>query len=147
MKRQNLQLSFVVLGVVLLAALSVISPLSAGDANAQSECSLSTVKGTYIFHAQGVFIDGHSAPPYAEAGVWTLDGKGNAQGVFSATVGTEFIDKESFTATYTHQSGCIFVALAPVGKNKFVKFDLYTSPSGETMTYFGPGFSGIQIKQ
>jgi hypothetical protein len=147
MMSHKLRLLFVIPSLVLFAALSIIGILSAREANAQDTCTLNTIRGTYIFEAQGVFIDGDSAPPYAEAGIWTLDGEGHAQGIFSASIGTEFIDKQSFTATYTHLSDCVFVVTAPVGDNEFVQFDFYTTPSGAIMTYFGPGFSGTHIRQ
>ena len=147
MKKQTLRLSLVGIGLVLFVALSVMGALSAGEANAQDTCTLETVKGTYIFEGQGVFIDGDSSLPYAEAGIWTMDGAGNAQGVFSANIGTEYIDKQSFTATFTHVSDCVFVVVAPVGENESVSFDFFTTPSGAIMTYFGPGFSGTHTRQ
>jgi hypothetical protein len=147
MKRQRIQLSLIVLGLVLIAALSIIGALSADEANVQETCTLETIKGTYIFEGQGVFIDGDSSLPYAEAGIWTMDGAGNAQGVFSASLGTEYIDKQSFTATYTYVSDCVFVVVAPVGENESVSFDFFTTPSGDIMTYFGPGFSGTHTRQ
>jgi hypothetical protein len=143
----KLRLLFIVLGLFLFAAVSVIGTLSTKAANAQDTCSLDTIKGTYIWEGQGVFIDGDSALPYAEAGIWTLDGEGNAQGTFSGSIGTEIIDKQSFTATYTHISDCVFVVVAPVGDNEFVSFDFFTTPSGDIMTYFGPGFSGTHTRQ
>jgi hypothetical protein len=147
MMSHKLRLLFVIPGLVLFAALSVIGTLSARQANAQDTCTLNTIKGTYIWEGQGVFIDGENAPPYAEAGIWTLDGEGHAQGIFSASLGTEFIDKESFTATYTHVSDCVFVVIAPVGNNETVEFHFFSTLSGDIMTYFGPGFSGTHIRQ
>jgi hypothetical protein len=72
---------------------------------------------------------------------------GNAVGVFSASVdGVAIASQEAFTATYELNSGCAFTAFAPVG-DEMVELQLYTTPSGATMTYFGAGFSGTQIKQ
>lgn len=147
MMSHKLRFLFVILGLLAFAALSAISTLSAREANAQDACTLETIKGTYIFEGQGSFVAGDSVQPYAEAGIWTLDGAGNAEGTFSAAIGAEFVDKQHFTGTYVHLSDCIFVVTAPVGDNEFVNFDFYTSPSGEIMTYFGPGFSGTHTRQ
>ena len=141
-----------ILMLVLLAALTVLvlgTPHS-GEVNASEDpakCSLNTIKGTYVFAAHGVMNDGQNVLPYAEAGIWTLDGKGNAQGVFSASLnGVPIATQEAFTATYQQESGCVFTAFAPVG-NEVLAFHLYTTHEGETITYFAPGFSGTQFKR
>jgi hypothetical protein len=113
----------------------------------EHECSLATLDGTYLFQARGVIADADGALAYAEAGTWTLDGAGNAEGVFSASLGGEVIaDKEAFTATYEVVSGCVFIALAPIGDEIF-SFDLFTSPAGDMFTYHAAGFSGTQWRQ
>jgi hypothetical protein len=142
MKRQMLRL-------IVLAALMVLirGTLSAEEGNAQDTCTLKTIKGTYLFQAHGVVLSEGEPRAYAEAGTWTLDGKGNATGVFSASIGgVPIATQEAFTATYQLESGCVFTALAPVG-TEVLAFHLYTTPPGKTMTYFSPGFSGTQIRQ
>lgn len=128
-----------------MAALLVVWSLSAGAANAQSECTLSTIQGTYTFEAQGVHVeeDG-SVLPYAEAGVWTLDGEGNAAGIISAsTNGMAFARREAFTATYELTSNCVYAVVDQFG----LEVDLYASPDGSRIMYFSPGFSGTMLKQ
>ena len=142
MKRQLLML-------ILLAAVTVLmkGTLSAAEGNAQDTCTLKTIKGTYLFQAHGVVLSDGEARVYVEAGTWTLDGKGNATGVFSASIGgVPIATQEAFTATYQQEAGGVFTALAPVG-NATLAFHLYTTPAGKTMTYFSPGFSGTQIRQ
>ena len=150
-KRLMFRLSVGVGIVVLLAASTVLimGASSSAEVKAQgtSDCTLNTIYGTYLFQAQGVILDGEEALPYVEAGSWTLDGMGNAVGVFSASVdGVAIASQEAFTATYELNSGCAFTAFAPVG-DETVEFQLYTTSSGAFMTYFGAGFSGTQTKQ
>ncbi|MCA1646762.1 MAG: hypothetical protein LC797_15330 [Chloroflexi bacterium] len=110
-----------------------------------TKCTLKTLTGTYVLAAHGVLNDGTSVLPYADAGTWTLDGSGHAQGVFSASVnGTTILDQEAFTATYRHEAGCVFTPFAPVG-NDVLEFHLYATTQGATMTYFTAGVSGTQF--
>lgn len=144
MKRQKLRLSLVVLALVLFATLSVTGALRAEEANAQGECTLSTIQGTYIFEGRGVTVEDGNVLPYAEAGVWTLDGAGNASGFISASRnGEPFARREAFTATYEHTSDCVYAVVDQFG----FEVDLYTSPSGTNIMYFAAGFSGTQLKQ
>ena len=114
------------------------------EVNAQGTCTLKTIKGTYIFEAEGVVVSEGEVVPYAEAGVWTLDGEGNAEGIISGSMdGVPFATRDAFTATYTLDSGCVYAVVDAFG----LQLDLYTTPSGRTMTYFAPGFSGTQIRQ
>jgi hypothetical protein len=139
MKRQMLML-------ILLAALTVLikGTLSAAEGNAQDTCTLKTIKGTYIFQAQGVVLREGEVRPYAEAGIWTLAGKGNAAGVISASIGgVPFATADAFTATYALKSDCVYTVVDQFG----LKLELYTTPEGRTMTYFSPGFSGTQFKR
>ena len=146
--KRNLFLTILIASIILISAL-VIGALGLGKANAEgaNKCTLKTIKGTYLFEARGFVKDGAKVLPYAEAGTWTLDGAGNAQGVYSAAVdGAVIASQESFTATYQLKTGCIFTALAPVGDQQ-VEFHLYASDQGATMAYFSPGVSGTQFRR
>ena len=146
--RRKFFLTISFIATIFLAALVIGAPIGR-EINAQgaNKCSLKTIKGTYLFEARGVVKDGQKTLAYAEAGTWTLDGAGNAQGLYSAAVdGTVIANQEAFTATYQLKSGCVFTALAPVG-DQMVEFHLYTTEQGTTMTYFSPGVSGTQFKR
>lgn len=107
-------------------------------------CSLKTIKGTWVFEARGAIVDSDKVVPYAEAGVWTLDGAGNATGIFSASVnGVVIATQKPLTATYTLKPGCVFSAVDSEG----LVFDLYPINNGTTMTYFTAGVSGTQYKK
>lgn len=136
----------VIFGVALFflpsgALSAVANPLATVNPSSQS-CSLATLNGTYLFHAQGVIADADGVQPYAEAGTWTLDGAGNAEGIYSAGPGGQTIANwQSFTATYEIVSGCAFAAFAPIGDEIF-EFHLFTTPTGAMVTYYADGFSG-----
>ena len=145
MGKQTLRLSLMGIALVLFIALSIAGVLSAGDAKAQGECTLTTIQGTYIFEGQGVHTDESGAVvPYAEAGVWTLDGAGNAAGFISASSnGAAFARREAFTATYELSTDCVYAVVDQFG----FEVDLYASSDGSNIMYFSPGFSGTQIRQ
>ena len=112
--------------------------------SAPAECTLETLKGTYIFEAQGSIVEDEAILPYAEAGIWTVDGAGNAEGIISISINGEVLaTKEAFSATYELESDCVFTVRDAFG----LEFDLYTTPAGKTVTYFSPGFSGTMFKQ
>lgn len=104
----------------------------------QETCTLGTLKGTYVIQGTGAVIQEGEILPFAEAGILTMDGEGNATGVVSQSInGEPVVRMGAFTATYTVASGCAYsVAL------EGVEVDLYATPSGETITYFAPGVSG-----
>lgn len=146
---RRIQILIATATTILCASIATISVggLNAVNAEGVNKCSLKTIKGTYLFEARGAVRDGQNVFPYAEAGTWTLDGVGNAQGVFSASVNGDVIaNQEAFTATYQLKSGCVFTALAPVG-GQTVEFHLYTTDQGATIAYFSPGISGTQFRR
>lgn len=146
MNKQLLHYSMIVGGLTLLivSALLIIGVLNVWQVNAQDTCTLETISGTYIFHAQGSVVEDGVVSPYAEAGVWTLDGAGNAVGVLSASInGEAFARREPFNATYALDSGCAFSVQDAFG----LEFDLYASADGSNIMYFSPGFSGTMIRQ
>src|SRR5689334_17447791 len=116
--REGVTMQRQILMLIVLAAVTVLlsGTLRAAGGNTQDTCTLKTIKGTYLFQAHGVVLSDGEARAYAEAGTWTLDGKGNATGVFSASIGgVPIATQEAFTATYQQEAGCVFTALAPVG--------------------------------
>jgi hypothetical protein len=135
------------IAIVLVAAALFWTQGSAAAGTDKDRCNLSTLKGTYVYSAHGVLKDGQNVLPYAEAGNWTLDGAGHAQGVFSASVnGATIASQEAFTATYRHEGNCIYTAFAPVG-DATLEFHLYLADGGATMAYYTEGVSGTQYKK
>lgn len=148
MARRTLRVSTALVSLVLLAPLTMLAKqtLAVGVVKAQPQatCTLETVRGTYLFHGEGATVSEGAVRPYAEAGVWTLDGNGNAEGVISASIdGEPFATQQAFTATYEHAGNCVYAVVDQFD----IRVDLYTTPTGTPMTYFSPGFSGVQLKQ
>ena len=144
--RKVIRFSSVVAGLILVAVFTTLvwGSLSSEDVNAQGTCTLKTIKGTYIFEAQGTISDDGNVQSYAEAGIWTLDGKGKAAGVISVGIaGKNFVTKEPFTANYKVVSDCVYEVTDEFG----LVVDLYATRSGSTITYYSPGFSGTMFKQ
>jgi len=144
------RLAIVVGSLALLAVFTLlfIGTLYSGEVNAQSQtgCTLKTLYGTYSFEGRGVIKDGDAVLPYAEAGTQTLDGEGNIVGIFSASVNGEPIAmREPFTATYSLDTDCSGVNVAPVGDG-FIEFHIFTNQAGTAFSYFGEGFSGRGMK-
>ncbi len=111
------------------------------------ECSLDTLHGVYLFHAQGVILDGDDAFPYTEAGLLTLDGAGKGEGIFSAGLnGATIANRESFTVTYEVINGCAFAAYAPIDEEVF-EFHFFASPTGDMIVYYADSFNGTMWRQ
>ena len=147
--QRKLQFSIRIEVLLLLSAMFAAligAALFTGEVNAQgaSKCTLKTIKGTYVFEAQGVINDGQKVVPWAEAGTWTLDGAGNAQGIFSASMdGVTIATQKPLTATYELKPGCAYKAVDSEG----LVFDLYPNDQANTMTYFMAGVSGTMFRR
>ena len=147
MTKQTLRISVVGAGLILVTVFTTLlwGTLSSEDVNAQGNCTLKTIKGTYVFEAQGTILDEDgNVQSYAEAGIWTLDGEGNAAGFISVGIDAEnVVTKEAFTANYARVSDCVFFVTDEFG----LEVDLYSTRSGQTITYYSPGFSGTMYRQ
>ncbi len=108
----------------------------------QGACTLSSIKGTYVFQGQGVVAADGAVLPFAEAGMLTLDGAGSGSGFASISVnGERVVSMEAFTGTYVVASGCVYTFTTD--DEDVVVVDLYMAPSGGVMTYSSPGVSGV----
>lgn len=134
-------------GVMIVLVAAALLWAQGSAAAGKDRCTLGTLRGTYVYAAQGVLLDGQAALPYAEAGTWTLDGEGRAQGIFSASLnGATIASQEAFTATYRHEGDCLYTAFAPVG-DQTLEFHLYLTNQGDTMAYYAAGISGFQYRR
>jgi hypothetical protein len=146
--KRKLQVSLGISGAILFVTLTalILGATLSREVNAQgsNKCSLRTIQGTYIFEARGFIKDGEKTLPWAEAGVWTLDGAGKAVGFFSASVdGAPIARQKPLTATYELTTGCVFRAV----DSESIVFDLYPTEQGTMMTYFSAGVSGTMFKR
>jgi hypothetical protein len=82
--------------------------------------------------------------PYAEAGIWTLDGAGKAAGFISIGInGENVVTREAFTADYELVSDCVYKVTDEFG----LVVDLYNTRTGTNITYYSPGFSGTMFRR
>lgn len=127
---------------------AVVAPAYADDIKRKghSRCNESTIKGTYQFTGRGT-IDGK---PYAEAGTQIFDGIDTLRGIFSGIGNIKF---RMFFGTYSLNSNCTGIhTVDHVDGGPTLYLDFYTSPTGQSITYFskgyedGGGFTGIYTR-
>src|SRR5688572_14261958 len=92
------------IGVGLLVALSCIS-LPWGHApqadEDESECSLATLQGVYIYAYNGFAIENGKQSPAAFAGQEVYYGDGTMSGVYSVSLNGTIVQHIPYTGTYT----------------------------------------------
>ena len=77
----------------------------------EDTCSLASLKGTYATHAQGTIIAPLGSPfpsapfPFGEAGIITLNGKGQHSGKTTVNLGGVVL-QPTFSGTYTVNPDC-----------------------------------------
>jgi hypothetical protein len=96
----------------------------------KAQCSLSTLKGTYLFAADGVQIVGSDQLAFAVAGLDVYDGKGNLEGAVTLSVNGTIL-RQSTAGTYTINSDCTGTSTADTGEH----FDLFIAPDGSQFTF------------
>lgn len=143
MKKWNRKFSISAGVTILLAAFIalIMGAAHSGAINAEgaNKCTLKTIRGTWVFREQGMVKDAERVVPWAAAGVWIFDGAGYSDGLYSASMNGEAIDRQKvFTATYELKSGCVFRSVDSLG----IVYDIYAIDQGTTATYFAAGVSG-----
>jgi hypothetical protein len=122
----------VVLGVVGLLGVLAVGRGFAEDENASgAKCSEATLKGTYLFAADGVEIKGNEQRPFAYAGYEVFDGDGKVNQVFSANLNGKITRNESISGTYTVKADCTGTATYADGTH----FDQFIAPDGSKLTF------------
>lgn len=115
------------------------------EVDGDGACTLSSIKGTYVFQGSGVTVADDAVLAYTEAGMVTFDGAGSSSGVNSVSVnGERVISKEAFTGTYAVTSDCIYtLTIGEEGEDDVFEIELYVATSGGVMTYSSPQASGV----
>jgi hypothetical protein len=121
--------------LVVIGAAALLTPVGAGyakDGNASSraKCSNATLKGTYLFAADGVEIKGDEQLPFAYASYVFFDGNGKAKGVVSSNFNGEVSRKQSISGTYTVKADCTGTAIISDGTH----YDQFIAPDGSKLT-------------
>jgi hypothetical protein len=95
-------------GVLLALALAGVGlrPPIKVKADDEKGCSLETLNGTYMFSATGFIMGGPSAAPYADAGLFTADGRGNGVVRDTANIAGHVSSNRVIPGTYTLDSSC-----------------------------------------
>ncbi len=110
----------VLLVVVTLVGLLVLAPMGKKSApllpvvhaqDANSGCSLASLKGRYAIEGQGTVVaqlPGFPAPPapQGEVAIATLDGAGSFSGSATLNIGGLVLNSIAFTGNYTVNSDC-----------------------------------------
>lgn len=102
----------------------MVAPALADEGpGAPVQCSVATLKGSYLYSSIGV-LDGK---PYAESGREVYDGKGGVELSFSGTGGVA----GTMRARYTVSPDCIGKAVYPYGQT----LSRFISPDGSRFVY------------
>ena len=128
--------------------LGSVSPSYAHQA--AKRCSLTTLKGTYIFANDGFqMIDGKEIP-FSSAGQETYDGHGHMTGIFSGVTGQSVSHQIRYTGTYTITPKCLMTLTFTDTTGVTSHYDQYVSPDGRVFSFAqtDPGFvtSGWEIQ-
>ena len=104
-----------------------------GIALADSDCTLKTLRGTYVFAAQGYNIVGGAAQPFAVIEIIEFNGDGTLSAprvTLSQNGAIVQILPPGVPGSYTVGASCAGTAIFPgVG----VKIDIFVSPKGDTI--------------
>ena len=105
-------------------------------AMAQPECSVATLRGTYIFSNDGFTVGaGGEQQPFAFSGIESYDGAGTMTGIFSGSANGVIDEDVVYTGTYTVNADCTseLTTVDPVtGENHY---DQFVDPSGDEFEF------------
>jgi len=125
----------VTLAAATAAAAAFASSASATAGTARqtdsASCSLTTLKGTYLFAGDGWQVSGGTTTPLAFAGSERFDGAGHVHGISTSSFGGTITRGSAFTGTYTVAANC--TGTLAIGTT--LHFDLYIAPSGSRFSY------------
>jgi len=115
---------------------STSNSYAASSANKTTEqCSLGTLKGTYIFSDTGFTIVGNKQIPFADAGHETYDGNGHVRGVFTESDNGKIVRLLNYTGTYSVTPQCTGIEITTDATGATTHFDQFIAPDGRTLTY------------
>jgi len=119
--------------------------ISVGDA--RGRCSDATLRGTYLFAADGVEIGERGHIPIAAAGYERYHGDGNVNAVVSFSVNGEVTRKARVAGSYMVKADCTGRSTYPVlGEH----FDIFVAPDGSMFTFLqtdpGSVVAGSEIR-
>jgi hypothetical protein len=96
-------------------------------------CSLATLRGTYIFAAQGFLIQNNQQQPLAAAGMETYDGAGQVRGEVTQSV-DGVSSHVTYSGSYTVTPACVATETTTDSTGVTAHFDQFVSPDGNELT-------------
>ena len=124
------------IGVGLLVALGGLSLQwgRAPQAEDVLECSLATLRGTYIYAYEGFNIENGQQIPVAFAGQEVYYGDGTMTGVYSASTGGTISQDIPYTGTYTVKRDCTGTLTTTEEAGTF-HYDQFMGPKGDEFNW------------
>jgi len=119
------------LGGIIMAKTTFAQSTARGS---QTQCSVSTLKGRYVFSFDGVRVVGSSQVPFAGAGFSIFDGNGHVHGIATQSVNGQILSRLPFTATYTISPDCIVTETFMIAGTT-LHFDEFATPDGSALTF------------
>jgi hypothetical protein len=130
-----LLISALLLGGVTMAKTTFAQSTAGKNAmGSQTQCSLSTLKGRYVFSFDGVRVVGSNQVPFAGAGFSIFDGQGHVHGIATQSVNGRILSRLPFAATYTISPDCVVIETFMIARTT-LHFDEFTTPDGSVLTF------------
>ena len=101
----------------------------------QSECSVATLQGTYIFAYDGVQLKDGQRIQFALAGQETYNGDGTMTGVYSGNTGGEVVRNAPYTGIYTVNADCSGTLTTTEETGVISHYDQFTGPKGDELSF------------
>jgi hypothetical protein len=114
-----------------VSAFALLLPLAlagVGSALAAEECSVATLKGTYLFAYEGFAIEGNNRAPFATAGLEMYDGQGNVHAIYTVSINGKISRNVPVKGEYVVNADCTSTASYSDGTN----YDQFLAPDGST---------------
>jgi len=130
MKRQ------ISVGMLLAVGLLISGAGHPEPAASAEQCSLRTLKGTYVYHCAGFRLENGQQVHFAFAGQDHFDGNGTVTGVYSYSDNNPILQQHiSYSGTYTVNPDCTGT-YATVDENGISgHLDLFFGRDGEEVTF------------
>ena len=102
-----------------------------GSALAAEECSVATLKGTYLFAYQGFKIEGNNRVPGASAGFEVYDGQGNVSAISTTSINGKIDRNVRAEGEYVVNADCTSTSTYSDG----TRYDSFLAPDGSTFVF------------
>ena len=117
-----------------VSALALLLPLAltgAGSGLAAEECSVATLKGTYLFAYEGFGIEGNNRAPFATAGLEVYDGQGNVRETYTVSINGKIDRNVRIDGEYVVNADCTSTGTFSDGS----RYDQFLAPDGSSYVF------------